>query len=741
MPVYLTFGVHNHQPVGNFGWVLEEHYQQAYLPFLDVMEPASSFLFSLHTSGPLLLWLLERHPEYVARVRRLAESGRVEVKGGSLYEAILPLIPREDRSDQLARFSRLLESAFGIRPAGSWLPERVWEPSLARDLAEAGLDYTVVDDSHFASAGKEGRLTWGYYLTEDQGFRFHLFPVSKDLRYLIPFQEPAKIISFLRSALEEDERARRCGDIPPEAPPPLLVYDDDGEKFGAWPDTHEQVYKRRWLEKFIEALGAAGGEGWLSVTTPGDFRRRFGPLGHVYLPPASYAEMLEWSGGFFRSFLTRYEEANRLHKRMLEVSARTRATPDRPGVAPPSPAGPQAAGAGLPAAAPTLAARDALLRAQCNDAYWHGIFGGLYLPHLRQTAYSNLIEAEDLLPPGPASSAFDLDFDGHREVRLRSRSLLAYLSPARGGSLMSLDHLPSRAALLDTLRRHPEAEHARLRHTEAPALARTGGTASIHDRPPETGRDLERHLHTDLAPRDSLLDHFYPPGFTWEDLLAGSVEDLGGFALRSYEATMAGVRPLVSLRCSCPVLGLPVHLLKTVELLDGPSRAAITYQVSMGERPGAAGANAPDRGLPPDRRSCPDRARPALDLGPGAQVCFVPEFNINLLGAWSEDYGVLVDGRRPTSPRLADGGTYGHAHSFSLYDGNRGLVVNLDWSASPPATVHRYGVITVSRSEKGYERIYQGTCVAPAWPLAITAGASLDIRIDMTIAQEEVARG
>ena len=37
---------------------------------------------------------------------------------------------------------------------------------------------------------------------------------------------------------------------------------------------------------------------------------------------------------------------------------------------------------------------DHLYRSQCNDAYWHGVFGGLYLNHLREAAYSNLLRAE-----------------------------------------------------------------------------------------------------------------------------------------------------------------------------------------------------------------------------------------------------------------------------------------------------------------------------------------------------------
>ena len=36
----------------------------------------------------------------------------------------------------------------------------------------------------------------------------------------------------------------------------------------------------------------------------------------------------------------------------------------------------------------------ALFRGQCNCAYWHGVFGGVYLFHIRAANYANLLDAE-----------------------------------------------------------------------------------------------------------------------------------------------------------------------------------------------------------------------------------------------------------------------------------------------------------------------------------------------------------
>src|SRR5579872_7398128 len=69
-------------------------------------------------------------------------------------------------------------------------------------------------------------------------------------------------------------------------------------------------------------------------------------------------------GGTWRDFFSKYSEANLLHAKLLHASEKVHAMAR-------SDAGPGAE------------AMTSLLRGQCNDAYWHGVFGGLYMPHLR----------------------------------------------------------------------------------------------------------------------------------------------------------------------------------------------------------------------------------------------------------------------------------------------------------------------------------------------------------------------
>jgi predicted glycosyl hydrolase (DUF1957 family) len=40
-----------------------------------------------------------------------------------------------------------------------WLAERVWEPHLAKPIAEAGVEYVILDDNHFKAAGLPGHFS------------------------------------------------------------------------------------------------------------------------------------------------------------------------------------------------------------------------------------------------------------------------------------------------------------------------------------------------------------------------------------------------------------------------------------------------------------------------------------------------------------------------------------------------------------------------------------------------------
>src|SRR6185503_17592703 len=250
---------------------------------------------------------------------------------------------------------------------------------------------------------------------------------------------------------------------------------DDGEKFGVWPGTDRLVYGERWLARFLDTLRVTP---WLRVSTFSRFLDTETPAGRVYLPTAAYTEMGEWAlppaaaaelhdararlaalpggerlsrllrGGFFRNFLIKYPEIGDAYWKMIRLSRRVHdgltARPRDPRL---------------------LAARERLWQGQANDAYWHGVFGGCYLPHLRRAVKSALLEAEAQVTSGDDSIAVtvaDVNGDGRDEVLVRTPGLTVAINPARGGTLSELGARARRHDLADVFGRRPEAYHTQL---------------------------------------------------------------------------------------------------------------------------------------------------------------------------------------------------------------------------------------------------------------------------------------
>jgi alpha-amylase len=666
----LCFGVHNHQPVGNFDDVVADAVTQAYHPFLARVGARPELRLTVHCTGSLLEWLRERAPATYDLLGTVAARGQVELLTGGFFEPILAILPDADKRGQIERLTQFLKAEFGVRPRGMWLAERVWEPHLPRALRDAGVEYVLVDDSHFALAGLEPDDLGGYYLTEEQGATLGVFPISQRLRYLIPFAEPAATVEHLRS---------RHGRVA------ALTVVDDGEKFGAWPGTHAHVYGQGWLDRFFDEVLA---QPWLALRTFAEVVDATPARARVYLPSASYREMGEWAlptsaavalaaakrflaqapegarveaslrGGFWRHFLVKYPEVGDLYWKMLGLSdaVRTarRARPDDARVA---------------------AAELSLWRGQANDAYWHGVFGGCYLPHLRRAVKGALLEAERALAEaepraGATWRSADANGDGREEILVRTDALAVTLNPEQGGSITELGYLPRALDLGDVFGRRPEVYHA-----ELGAGDHAGGRA-VQSTAPVKEAGLERLLAYDEYRRASLLD-----------TLVESAEAVD--PLRPWGD--AGT-PLATARFRASTT---------------PAEDGVAIALAL-ERDDARGLRVDKRVIV---RGSTVHATYRVARAAGAPVAgrWAVQWNLALTaGEAPGRYFTL-----PDRPHLATRGRTRDVSEVALVDEWAGVEARLRWS--PGAELAWAPVETVSASEGGYERIFQGTALVLVW--------------------------
>jgi alpha-amylase len=684
---HLSFLIHAHQPAGNFEDVFERCYQHAYLPFVQHLEKHTLIRAALHFSGPLLTWIQQHHPEYFELLRSLVKRKQVEMVGGGFYEPILAVIPAEDQREQIERLAAYLEEHFGERPSGAWLAERVWEPQLPSVLAAAQVNYTLVDDFHFLAAGFEPSELFGAYLAEDRGKAVRVFAGQKALRYLVPFGKVEEVIQYLREAAMTH-------------PGGVAVFGDDMEKFGVWPGTFEHCYDNHWLEDFLTAL--ENNSDWLTVTPPGEWHA---PLGRADLPTASYPEMAEWAlptsvrqrfhavqqefsgrpevaaflrGGSWRGFFRKYAEANLLHKKMLRAGTRLAAVPLRRTETKP--------------AREIAIARDQLLRAQCNDAYWHGVFGGLYAPHLRTELWRNLVRAElaadKLIPGGQIGRVemLDYDTDGKNELLFTGPEYQALLKPSDGGTVAALDFRPTAATLINSMQRRPEAYHARLR--EAPRST-TGAVTSIHEQTRVKEPNLERYLKYDRWARHAFRILVFSPKRTQADYESLQLQE---------DASSAGGE--FSVRSS------------------GPHQAELYRQTVIGGNQGTGEAVSVDItkrfSFGPAPNGCEMSCEVGLKLKQPVDRAVIVgiETVINLLAPTESDrfietvagpQGLRFSGELP-------------APILHMQDGWQKLRITLH---APGAENFWIAPIeTVSESEEGFERVYQGSQILARWRLS-----------------------
>ncbi|MFH1824680.1 MAG: alpha-amylase/4-alpha-glucanotransferase domain-containing protein [Candidatus Firestonebacteria bacterium] len=687
--VNFILGIHNHQPVGNFDFVFEDALKKAYLPFLEILKKFSFLKICLHNSGCLIEWLLKNHPEVLEEIKKLVNKGKIEIVSGGFYEPIFSLIPDKDKIGQINMMNKFIKDYFNYSPSGVWLPERIWEPNLPKIFNQTGIKYTIVDDTHFKSAGLKEEDMLGYFVTEEEGYKLNIFPISSKMRYFVPFGTPEDTINYLKT-LATDEGNN------------LVVLFDDGEKFGIWPQTYEWVYEKKWLEKFFIELEK--NSDWINITTFSEYISSFKPIGRIYLPTASYDEMLEWAmpadsileyedfvrnlmncniyekykrfvkGGFFRNFLTKYSESNNMHKKMLLVSEKINKLNEE--------------------GKDVKHCLRILWSGQCNCAYWHGVFGGLYLNHLRFAVYTNLIKAEflaDEIRFGRKEwleyNTFDFDRDNSDEILINSNLYNIYIDPARGGSIFEFDYKPRCFNLLDTLSRRKEAYHKDL--FKGNDQSTLHDIKSVHELVREFDKDIKKDLIYDRYRRVSLIDHFLTIDSKIIEFTDLSYKELGDFVSREYKHKMKGneVEVLVDLERMGIVEGNACKVIKSIYIKSNDPEIIITYEIS----------NLSEKEI---------------------YAKFGVEFNFSMLGGDSSDRHYYVNDKKLEDPRLISLGEESNVDEVGIID--NWLKIKVSLSFSEKTTVWRFPIQTISQSIGKLEKVYQSSVIFPNWTLKLS---------------------
>jgi len=708
MKASLALALHFHQPTGNFDHVIKRACDKCYMPFLEMIKRFPEIKINLHFTGCLLEWAEENRPEMLKMVREMAASGQAELLSGGFYEPILISIPPEDRRRQIDMLTRYIKEKFSYEAKGAWVAERIWEPVLASTFNEAGIKYIILDDTHFLYAGVPKEKTYGYYMTEDNGKTLAVFPSDKVLRYSIPYKMPHECTAYMRGVSERE-------------PGSLFVYGDDAEKFGEWPGTYKWVYEEKWLENFFNELMAS--KDWLQTVKLSDCLESRKPEGRVYIPAASYEEMLQWSlpsdvqevmedvisdiqangkedfyrpfirGGFWRNFLSKYPESNQMNKKMLYVSGKLESLRDS-----------NQKNKAL------LEAEKELFKGQCNCAYWHGVFGGLYLYHLRNAVYGHLIKSEAIIDKAlygkkqiPRFQEIDVDADGLDEVILENGDISLYFAPEEGGVLKEFDSKKVSQNFINTLTRRKEAYHRKIikKLQEGFNKENNDEVKTIHDGIKVVDEELKDQLNYDWYGRYCLVDHFMSEDVSIKDFMKCKYNEIGDFVKGAYQK-----------RVEKSVDGLDLIMERQGSV--GDSRVEVIKRIKFPTKGGNFEAE-----------------YTITNIGDNtSEFVFGAEFNITMPSADSDKYKVISD-KEEASHLLGDVFEVVGSRKMEVRDAE--AHASLIFEFSDECSIWHFPINTVSQSEKAYELNYQGSSIFPHQKMSLKAGQTKELTIKVLL--------
>jgi hypothetical protein len=407
--------------------------------------------------------------------------------------------------------------------------------------------------------------------------------------------------------------------------------------------------------------------------------------------------------------LVKYPEVNNMHKKMLRVHDKV-----------------YGAGKEVLRDADRRAALDNLWAAQCNCPYWHGVFGGIYLSHIRKANYEHLIAAENLVDeairgtsPWVEVTEMDLTRDSHQELLVETPDMIFYFQPSSGGALFELDWRAKKFNLLNNLTRRKEGYHRDL--IEASQKKQQGQTAAkgereekvtnIHDIVRAKEEGLADYLFYDWYQRTALLDHFLHADVSLETFYTANYGEAGDFVNQPYESSVA-----LSDDAATIILSRNGH----VWVGDVFSPVRVEKQLT----------------IPVSGTSLPV----VYTLTNTGQVTiekeFGVEFNFGLLSGQSDDAYYEIPGVDLDEDYLNSMGELAGVSQVNLL--HEWFRLHIQLSFDRPSTLWRMPIETVSNSEGGFERVYQCSCVFPHWKVHLAPGETWQVNLTLALLEPEL---
>jgi alpha-amylase len=262
---------------------------------------------------------------------------------------------------------------------------------------------------------------------------------------------------------------------------------------------------------------------------------------------------------------------------------------------------------------------------------------------------------------------------------------VAAVRPHRSATLCELDWRGGETNFLAVLTRRREGYHAKLGAAKGGAAGEGGGgPKSIHDITAVKEEGLADKLIVDPHARASFYDHFFDAEIAVDDVRRGRVVELGDFVGAAYDIAAIDDGPeWARVRCvrRGVVRGRDVEIEKRFSLAH--HRPTLEVNITL--------TNLSDEELP---------------------VVYATDIAFTLLAApadASSRFAEVAGARRSLAETFGVAGV----SSAVAFDADRNVGLRARFGA--PLDLWQFALETVSQSESGLERTYQGTVWMPVW--------------------------
>ena len=267
-----------------------------------------------------------------------------------------------------------------------------------------------------------------------------------------------------------------------------------------------------------------------------------------------------------------------------------------------------------------------------------------------------------------------------------------------------MDYRPKAFNILAALTRREEGYHRKL--LESRSEKSEARTRTIHEIFDSKESDLDRYLYFDQYRRVSFLDHFIPEPMDFESFRKCEYQEEGDFIRGLYEIDVSRKGKTPGILFSR--LG---HLRKDEK--EAPIKVEKRFIPSL------------------DRSFVKATYRITYLGKEKKRTNFGIEFNINLLAGDAPDRYYDIPGHPLEDRKLASQGELKDVSEVHLIDEWNRMSVFL--KVDRRSNLWRFPIETVSLSESGFEKIFQGSCLFFYWPLELEPKGHFEVSIELGI--------